>query len=129
MNAVPTDASSFLSAHASNFENEAVRAWRWGDDPEDNDFGKSHSWDVVPFSPEHGQTVQVNASVDLQLTQLTLSISERDMSEGPASADTNIVFEALVQFEDRRIVVDGAEREYSTDEIRALIAEFNERTR
>lgn len=126
---LPSDASRFLSSFAHFFENDVVREWKW-DGSDDNDFGKAHSWDVVPFDPEAGQVVQANASVDLQLTQLTLSVSERQMDTGPSSnTDTRIVFEALIQFEDCRLTVGGVEREYSEEEIRAAILEFSERTR
>lgn len=124
---VPTDAKDFLRRYAAAFENETVRGWEWIGD--DDDFGKSLSWDVRPYDPKEGQTVQVNASIDLQLTQLTLAISERDMTEGgSADVDTSVVFEMLVQFEDRTLTVNGVEQEYSDSAIRAAILEFNERT-
>lgn len=125
---VPIDAKGFLGQYAAAFENEAVRGWQWVGD--DDDFGKSLSWDVRPYDPAVGQTVEVNASVDLQLTQLTLAISERDMTDGNSAAtETSVVFEVLVQFEDRTLSVNGVEQEYSDSAIRAAILEFNERTR
>ncbi len=125
---VPSDAKDFLERFAPEFENVAVQGWKW--DKEDDDFGKSLSWDIRPYDPESGQSIQANASVDLQLTQLMLSISEREMENSPLdNTDTRIVFDALVQFEDRTLTVSGTEREYSESEIRAVIREFNERTR
>lgn len=124
----PRDAKDFLERFALEFGNDAVQGWVWGG--EDDDFGKAISWDVRPYKPEEGQVVQANASIDLQLNQLTLAVSERDMKEGAlANTDTRMVFEALVQFEDRTLTVDGADREYSESEIRTVIREFNERTR
>lgn len=125
---VPNDAGQFLARFASDFEHEVVRAWTWGG--EDSDFGKALSWDVQPFAPEAGRVIQVNASVDLQLTQLMLAISERDMEQGAlANTDTQVSFDALIQFEDCALVVNGVEREYNENEIRAVLREFNERSR
>lgn len=121
MMAVPIDASEFLANFGALFENEFVRAWQWGGD--DADFGKSYSWTVRAIDPELGQVVEVVASVDLQLTQLTLSISERE-----SAADAVLTFVALVQFEDRSLAVNSVETEYSALEIMAVIADFNERT-
>lgn len=119
--AVPTDAREFLACFGATFENEVVRTWQW--DGEDADFGKSHSWTVRPFAPEAGQIIEVVASVDLQLTQLTLSISEREVD-----ADAVLTFVALVQFEDGTLAVNSVERECCEQEILAAIADFNERT-
>lgn len=125
---VPSDAVDFLRRFGPEFENETVRGWQWGQD--DSDFGKTVSWDVQSFAPEAGQVVEASASVDLQLTQLTLSISERDMTEWRlANTDTTLIFEALVQFEDRTLTVNGVEREYTEAEVRSTIREFNERVR
>ena len=125
---VPSDAKDFLARYGREFENDAIQGWVWGG--EDDDFGKALSWDTHPCEPESGQTVQANASVDLQLTQLTLAISERDLGDKVSPhADAAVVFTALLQFEDRTLTVDGDEREYSESEIGAVIREFNERTR
>lgn len=125
----PTDANDFLMGFGGEFENEVARNWRWSGQ-DDDDFGKMESWTVRPYDPDNGQTVEVVASIDLQLTQLQLSISERDMTNGLLSAaDTTVVFDALIQFEDQTLTVGGEEREYSESEIRLAIQEFNDKVR
>lgn len=118
-----TNAVDFLSDYLLMFTSEAVRSWVWG--PEDGEFGKSVSWPVV--AAESG--VDCVATVDLGLTQLQLSISERDTSresEDP-TVDTAVVFEALVSFEDRTVTLDGESLGYTDGAIREVIGQFNQR--
>jgi hypothetical protein len=118
-------AEKFLLEYAALFLQPVVSAWKW-DSAADDDFGKSHSWPVLQEGHE------INAAVDLQWTQLQLSISDRDVSppESPEqvmTCDTHVVFDALVQFEDGRIVWDGAELPLTAENIAQVIAAFNAR--
>lgn len=126
---MPVDVSVFVNDFGARFETlPAGVALAWSTD--DADFGKLISWDVRAFAPELGQTAQVNASVDLQLTQATLSVSVRDMEEGAlANTDTELVFVGLVQFEDKTISVNGEPREFTEASLADMIREFNEATR
>lgn len=114
------DAPSFLQKFAVNFSQPEVQKWTWG--AEENDFGKSVSWDI----PAGEGQPKLNATIDLQLTQLALVISEHD--DVAKHADATIVFNALIQFEDGIAVVDGLDRAYSEQTITDVIAEFHQRT-
>lgn len=116
------DAVRFLAHFGPSFDNETVRSWVWTD--EDGDFGKRESWDVATSA-----SLQTIASVDLGLTQLQLSITERDAS-GEADERVNdavLVFDALVSFEDRTVTLNGDSLGYTEASIREVISAFNER--
>jgi len=118
-----TNAVDFLSNYLLMFTSEEVRSWVW--EPENGEFGKSASWPVVAA----GSGVDCVATVDLGLTQLQLSISERDTSrdsEDP-TVDTAVVFEALVSFEDRTVTLNGESLGYTEGAIREVITQFNQR--
>jgi hypothetical protein len=117
-----TSAVDFLSNYLLLFTNEEVRSWVW--ESEDGDFGKCASWPVVADSG-----MECVATVDLGLTQLQLSISERDTSresEDP-SVDSAVVFDALISFEDRTVTLNGESLGYTEDAIREVINQFNQR--
>jgi hypothetical protein len=117
-----TSAIDFLSDYLLLFKNEVVRSWVW--ESEDSDFGKCVSWPVMD-----GSGMECVATVDLGLTQLQLSISERDTSresEDP-SVDTVVVFDALISFEDRTVTLNGEPLGYTEDAIREVINQFNQR--
>ena len=114
------DAQDFLPAMGLYIANDVVKAWSWEKD--DDQFGKRHSWSIG------GEGVEAIATVDLQLAQLTLSISERDISgvEEGRDADPVLTFEALFQFEDQTVVKDGVALPYTSQAMADVIRQFNE---
>ena len=114
------NALDFIAACCSQIRNDTVQAWVWGED--DETFGKSVSW------PIGADNVEAIASVDLQSTQLTLSISERDISgqsDGGTTEDAEVTFVALVQFEDQTVTLNGDTLPYTRQAIQDVIMQFN----
>lgn len=114
------NAPLFLSRYGHLFAVDELQSWVWGG--EDDEFGKSLSWDLQ--TPAEGQPFLVNASVELQLTMLNLSISERDLSH--SNNDTEIVFSAQIYFDEERIVLNGDALVYSSESIAIVVRAFNE---
>lgn len=113
-------AVDFLKCFGQLFTNEVVRSWAW--QPEDDEFGRAHHWLVRPGSLDEVEA-EVSASVDLQIDQLQLVVSERTPGEG-----SSIVLNVLVQFVEQTLLVDGEPAEFSGAEITRQIATFNQRT-
>lgn len=114
------NAREFLAMFGLLFTHPVAREWVWNEG--DDDFGKSVSWVITPASVDEVQA-EVSASIDLQLTQLQLVVSER--SPGDSAV---VVFSVLVQFEEQSLVVNGEAGEFAEAAISEAIQEFNERT-
>lgn len=119
-----TGASYFLRDFASDLRAEEVREWKnrpW--DSEDEVFGRSLSWDWTIGG------VDSSASVDLQETQLQLVVSERaefactDGRPG-VEGESDVIFSALIQFEEQRIAVNGDVLLFSDASIRQVLDLF-----
>ncbi|WP_208458373.1 hypothetical protein [Burkholderia vietnamiensis] len=119
-----TCAADFLQRWASHFTSEEVRNWVWTD--EDDDFGKRTSWHVAG-----DPAVEAVATVELMYDQLQMTVTERDLatsSEDASSADAGVLFDALISFEDRSIVVDGEPLPWREESIADAIRLFGERS-
>jgi len=105
------DAKSFLVTFGQRFPLASVQAWTW--EADDDEFGKRAELLLAPAA---------TATVDLQLTQLMLVITERDSSN--QDSGSSVVFDALIQFEDGTVVINGADHPFSLDAVRLAIDEF-----
>lgn len=113
----PTSAVEFLSRFAFRFENPVVRGWAWS--PEDDDFNKTEAW-----QKESVDFLQTIATVDLGLTLLLLTITERPVDDSDGT-DAHISFSAAVSFEERTILINGEPLPYDDESIASVIAQFN----
>jgi len=118
---VINDAPSFIAQYRESFSNDVVRQWGWQDD--DADFGKTHHW-IVRAASADGTEAEVSASVELQLDQLQLVVSERYPNLG---ADTQLVLNALIVFDPPALYIDGLETGFSESAIEHVLSEFNEK--
>ena len=105
------NAPEFLASHGK-LVIQPVKAWEW--DAGDDDFGKRFSLPIPPFA---------TATVELQLNQLSLVITERDNTV--VDADTTVVFDALIQFEEGFITMDGLTHPITDTGIQFVLNEFN----
>lgn len=114
-------ADEFLPVFGPSIRNESVQSWVWA--PEDDQIGKQYSWDIG------GDGVEAIATVDLQQSQLLLSISERNISDegDPRQNDAVVTFLALIQFEDQSVSLDGQALPYTEQAMRDVIRQFNDR--
>jgi hypothetical protein len=116
-------AAEFLQHWAGRFSNDEIRNWVWTVD--DDDFGKRTSWHVGA-----DPAVEAVASVELMVDQVQLTITERDLatsSEGVSDADATVVFDALIQFEEGSVVLDGEPLPWDEKSITSVVQQFNER--
>lgn len=117
------NANDFLGQYKDMFAHEALRRWSWS--AEDGEFGRLAQWSL-----NSSDGIECVATVDLQHAVLVLAVTERDITpDGEAGGrGTEIVFAATAAFEDRTLVVDGQEFEYSEAGFRELIELFNKKT-
>lgn len=112
-------AGSFLQAYGSRFSHPAILGWNW--EADDDIFGKTASWSLGRMAD-----IEAQATVDLSAGQVQLTITERSLAS--AAPDADVVFSALVSFDDRAITVDGVSFPYVESSISYVIGEFNERS-
>lgn len=112
--------SAFLHAYGPQFSHPVVAGWVW--EADDDIFGKSVSWSLG-----RSDLIDAQATVDLSAGQLQLTITERPLGDAD-SGESNVVFNALVSFDDRTITFDGADLPYEDAVLHNLIAAFNEQT-
>jgi len=111
----------FLNEFGAKFANEQVRSWVWS--TEDEDSGKRTSW---PAGAD--PVLETVASVELMENQVQLTITQRDIatsSEDVSHADAQLVFDALIHFEEQSISLDGEPVLFGPDSIVDVIQRFN----
>lgn len=117
-------AVEFLAEFAAEFDHEDVRSWQW--EGEDDLFGKRVSW---PLGRD--ELIDAIATVELMENQLQLTITEREIatsSESASEPSGEVVFSALIQFEDGTVAIDGEFFPYAPASISEAIRAFNERS-
>jgi hypothetical protein len=118
-----TGAAEFLQRWATHFTNEEVRNWVWSAD--DDVFGKRTSWQVG-----EAQAMESIASVELMEDHIQLTVTERDVatsSEDVSGADAQVVFDAVVDFEECSVLINGEPLIWGDSAIAEALRRFGER--